>query len=194
MVGERLAARRNLRSRRGGLLQFLLVTAVLGAGAVAVAMLDTGGASLSGAAHIADGDTLTIDRQRIRLVGIDAPELAQTCKDRAGADWPCGRIAREHLVGLTSGKAVSCLSEGRDKYGRLLGRCSAADQDLGAAMVEAGLAVSYGDYKLRETVARVERRGLWDGSFEMPQEWRRTKGAGQEGFDVIAWLLSWLPG
>lgn len=169
----------------------MLVVALLGAGAVAVALLDPPAASVSGTARIADGDTLTIDHQRIRIVGIDAPELDQTCKDATGADWPCGKVARERLVGLASGP-LTCISEGRDKYGRMLGRCRAGETDLGGAMIDAGLAVSYDDYKVRETLARVERRGIWSGTFERPQDWRRDKGQGEPGFDLVGWLFGML--
>lgn len=169
----------------------MLVVALLGAGAVAVALLDPPAASVSGTARIADGDTLTIDRQRIRIVGIDAPELDQTCKDSTGAVWPCGKVARERLVGLASG-SLTCISEGRDKYGRMLGRCRAGEIDLGGAMIDAGLAVSYDDYKVRETLARVAQRGIWSGTFERPQDWRRDKGQGEPGFDLIGWLFGML--
>jgi len=178
-----------LKSRRAGLAQFLLVVLLLGAGAVAVAMLDTR-EPISGAAYVNDGDTITIDRQRIRIVGIDAPELDQPCTDARGAQWRCGRSAREHLVDLVASRPISCVSEGRDKYGRILGRCRAGDTDLGADMVEAGLAVSYGDYKVRETLARVNARGIWAGSFEVPQQWRRTRGEDEGPFDLWGWLLA----
>lgn len=190
MVGERLARRRNLRSRRrGGLLQFLLVVVVLAGGAVAVALFDRPGEAIAGVPHVADGDTITIGRQRIRLVGIDAPELDQLCKDAHGAAWPCGKSARQSLSGLVAGKRLACTPEGRDKYGRTLARCRAGNIDLGAAMVDAGMAVSYGDYQVRETMARLGGKGIWAGSFETPQAWRRTHGAGEEGFDPVDWLL-----
>ena len=50
--------------------------------------------SLSGAAHIVDGDTLVIDETKIRLFGIDAPELDQSCtlKGRAGSAEPARKI------------------------------------------------------------------------------------------------------
>ncbi|WP_188569612.1 thermonuclease family protein [Youhaiella tibetensis] len=181
-----------MRSRRGGLLQFLMVVAILAGGAVLVALLDRSGGGLAGQAHVSDGDTISINGQRVRIVGIDAPELDQTCTDKAGSAWRCGREAREHLVALIGKAPVTCASEGRDKYGRVLGRCEAGGADLGAAMIEAGFAVSYDDYKVRETLARIDRRGIWAGSFETPQKWRKDKGAEEPAFDLRGWLLSWL--
>jgi endonuclease YncB( thermonuclease family) len=47
--------------------------------------------ALEGRAEIVDGDTLRIDGRTVRLQGIDAPETRQTCTDRSGQEWPCGR-------------------------------------------------------------------------------------------------------
>ena len=44
------------------------------------------GAGISGKASVADGDTLRIGSERIRLHGIDAPESAQNCR-AAGETW-----------------------------------------------------------------------------------------------------------
>jgi len=178
-----------MRSRRGGPLQFVLVLVVLGGGAVALGLLDRSGTPVAGQAQVHDGDTISLDGNRIRLVGIDAPEYAQTCMDRSGGEWPCGKAARDAMLALVKGRQVSCLSEGRDKYGRMLGRCSVGKTDLGAAMIEAGLAVSYDDYKLRETAARAGGRGIWAGSFVIPSEWRRTSGEAEPEFDFLTWLL-----
>jgi endonuclease YncB( thermonuclease family) len=38
-----------------------------------------------------DGDTLKSSTTEVRLYGIDAPELAETCTDANGKEWACGR-------------------------------------------------------------------------------------------------------
>src|SRR4051794_36138869 len=78
-----------------------------------------GTATITGTAHVLDGDTLEIGTTRIRLFGIDAPEGAQTCKDPRGGTWACGRSARRALERLTTGQAVTCRGRGIDDYGRL---------------------------------------------------------------------------
>src|SRR5690606_29987784 len=144
----------------------LVAAALLTAAALAAASLDRGARhALSGRAVIADGDSLTLDGQRIRLLGIDAPELHQSCtiEDRP---YGCGHRAREHLLQLVSGRVVSCRGGERDRYGRLLAYCTADGQDLGKRMVESGWAIAYGDYGAAETAARSAGRGLWAGEFE----------------------------
>lgn len=186
------AARRGFRRRR--LADLALALAVLAAvAAVAVrlpAMRPTG--TLHGPARVADGDSLVVGGVRVRLQGIDAPELAQICA-RAGGDYACGREARAHLARLVAGSAVSCESFGHDRYGRTLARCAAGATELNRAMVEAGWAVAYGDYGETEAQARQAGRGLWAGSFERPQDWRQSHGGLAEaphgGFSAVwGWL------
>lgn len=126
-------------------------------------------------AVIADGDTLTLGAERIRLKGIDAPEFSQTCK-LGGRDYACGREARNELIRLVGNQAVSCAGWERDKYGRLLALCTAGDRALNAALVENGWAVAYGDYAAEEVAARAAGRGLWAGEFERPSTWRAAHG------------------
>lgn len=119
-----------------------------------------------------DGDTLVLDGARLRLEGIDAPEIGQRCdtNDRAVA---CGDAARRRLA-LWAGKGeFSCAGSERDRYDRLLVRCNAGDVDVNAAMVREGYAVSYGDYGAAEAAAKRDGLGLWAGYFQRPEDWRR---------------------
>ncbi|MCS6855826.1 MAG: hypothetical protein NZ523_13890, partial [Elioraea sp.] len=59
-------------------------------------------ATFQGSALVQDGDTLTIAGTRIRLHGVDAPELDQTCL-RDGLPWPCGREAAFALAQRVQG-------------------------------------------------------------------------------------------
>jgi len=128
---------------------------------------------LHGAVRVTDGDTLELDGLRIRLQGIDAPELAQACNNDDVA-YPCGLQARAALAQLVDGRPVSCESYGHDRYGRTLARCMAGTTELNRAMVKNGWALAYGDYDVQEAQARKARRGLWRGDFTPPEEWRRA--------------------
>lgn len=126
-----------------------------------------------GAAIVNDGDSITLGTERIRMRGIDAPEYAQTCR-KDGADYPCGKLARQSLVRLISGKPVYCSGWQRDRYGRLLGDCKVDGKDLNRAQVEAGWAVAYGDFEIEEAGARAGKAGIWAGTFDEPHDWRET--------------------
>lgn len=141
-----------------------------------------------GLATASDGDSLRLDGRRIRIEGIDAPELDQSC-ERDGGTWDCGCEARDRLRVLISAGDVRCRFHGRDRYGRDLGTCEAGGRDVGREMVLSGYAVSYGRYQAEEARAEKERRGLWGGEFTTPQEWRRTNGHPDEGPHLVGgWL------
>ncbi len=129
--------------------------------------------TLSGRPHVGDGDGLTFDGTRVRLVGIDAPELMQNCDAVAGGRHACGEEARAHLAALIDEREVSCRWSRLDRYGRLLGECRAGDLDLNSAMVRDGWAVAYGAHGAEEAEAKAAGRGIWSGSFVPPEEWRR---------------------
>ncbi|MEQ8931530.1 MAG: thermonuclease family protein [Nitratireductor sp.] len=174
---------RAAKSLRGGwprplrrLFDIALTVAVFALVAVLVARLeDSATVERQGLASVGDGDSLTLAGRRIRLVGIDAPELQQSCR-RDGADYACGRTARETLRALVGQRAVVCRGHEEDRFGRLLAVCHVGEIELNRAMVEKGWAVSYGRYAKIERQARAEARGLWAGQFERPRAWRAVHG------------------
>ncbi|MEL7463892.1 MAG: thermonuclease family protein [Pseudomonadota bacterium] len=132
----------------------------------------------AGTARVIDGDTLDIGDTRYRIHGIDAPERGQRCG--AGDDeWPCGARATEKLTDLTLGRDLRCEPLEDDGLGRTVAKCFAGDVDVGAAMVESGMAwafVKYAeDYVRHEAQARAERRGVWRGVREAPWDYRAKR-------------------
>lgn len=131
--------------------------------------------SLAGAALVFDGDTIMVSLTKIRLIGMDAPEMAQTCR-QDGQDRPCGVQARDALAGLIEGKSVACDLSGRHSYGRLLATCHVGDTDLGAWMVGQGWAVVdprfEQTYAPQQAKAKAARRGVWAGEFQTPCAFR----------------------
>lgn len=117
-----------------------------------------------------DGDTLRLDTgQRVRLWGIDAPELKQ----------PYGVASRDYLR-VVVGQVVTLEPHGEDKYGRLLAVVRLGKRCLNEELLAAGLAWWYRKYtpderryQALEAEARRRRVGLWAASGWMPPwEWR----------------------
>ena len=127
--------------------------------------------SPKGTARVIDGDSLRIGRQEIRLRGIDAPELAQTC-ERKGQSWRCGEAAARRLRRHIGSQPVACSGNRFDSYHRLLAVCTVDGVELNRWLVEQGWAVSYDDYPKAERMARKAGRGLWSSTFERPRDWR----------------------
>lgn len=136
--------------------------------------------TVAGPARVIDGDTIEVAGERIRLFGIDAPELAQTCT-RDGAEWDCGRWARDRLRALLRGARTVCEGRGRDRYGRLVATCRADGQDLADRLVREGAAFAFqrysADYVEAEKEALVAGRGIWAGEAEPPEELRAAARA-----------------
>jgi micrococcal nuclease len=125
-----------------------------------------------------DGDSMTIlidtpdgKRQaKIRLDGIDAPELGQ----------PFSRVSRDGLAKMVFERECAVESRGPDKYGRTVGRVSVDGADVNAAMLDSGLAWHYKKYDslpemaAREQAAKRANAGLWDDRNPIPPwDWRK---------------------
>jgi endonuclease YncB( thermonuclease family) len=108
--------------------------------------------------RVADGDTIVAGVSHYRLWAIEAPELRQVCAD----GWPAGLEARRALEALIKDRRVVCEPRGRDPYRRALALCRVDGQDVGAAMVAAGMAwaSSPRDYLGVEQDARDKALGV----------------------------------
>ncbi len=133
-------------------------------------------ADVAGVASVIDGDTIEVHGQRVRLHGIDAPESRQLCR-LDGKLWQCGKNAAKALADKIARRPVTCEDLGRDRYKRIIGRCTVAGEDIGSWMVQQGWALAYRRYSLdyvdEEADARSARRGIWASGFVNPWEWRR---------------------
>ena len=139
------------------------------------------GGEIAGKARVIDGDSLTLGGAEIRLFGIDAPEARQICTDRAGNPYSCGREATRALRRLIAGAEVTCVVETLDRYGRSVSVCKTGAADLNLEMVKSGWAVAYRSHSLEyagaEDAARAARKGLWQGLFDRPNDWRKTRAS-----------------
>jgi endonuclease YncB( thermonuclease family) len=124
-----------------------------------------------------------MDGYKIRLLGVDAPEIRQVCQTTEGYNWPCGIMARDVLQSMLESQSqeLVCQLDGKDRYKRDLGSCFIGSVQTGIdvqkMLIRAGLAVAeYGDqYKVDEQYAANEKRGMWVGDFLRPKEWRKKQ-------------------
>jgi micrococcal nuclease len=126
---------------------------------------------------VVDGDTLDINSPdgqkeftRIRLLGIDAPEI----KIESGAGYfgiQAANFAKESSLGKRADIYLDEGSETRDKYGRLLAYIQLQDGSfLNEIMLSEGCAYAdtrfkhsfYNKYKQLESLAKRNKKGLWE--------------------------------
>ncbi len=145
----------------------------------AVVVASPADADITGPARVVDGDTIVIAGERIRLHGIDAPELKQTCTTSKSKEQLCGQLAKQSLEKLVQGQDVTCKGNQRDRYKRLIAVCYVGPFDINETMVADGWALAYRkyskDYVRAEIFAKSRREGMWRTEFVPPWEWRRSK-------------------
>ena len=125
----------------------------------------------------ADGDTLRVRGEddvvrKVRIFGIDAPEMAQ----------PFGPAARDHLAKATRDRDVQVTELAEDDAGRTVARVRINGNDLAIDMLAAGLAWYQRDdvedqaLEAEERRARARTTGLWiDKEPIAPWEWRAAE-------------------
>ncbi len=131
--------------------------------------------------HVHDGDSLTIldhgRKLRLRLAGVDAPEL----------DQPYGWKSLHSLSKICRGREATAVERGKDDDGRILATVTCVgdggkETDASAEQVKKGLAWVFRTYLPLgsplyefETSARLTQRGLWrDKDPVPPWEWRKA--------------------
>ena len=124
-----------------------------------------GGDVIEGRASVTDGDTIRIGEHRIRLFGVDAPEM----------DTAAGPAAKDFMRDLVQDQRTRCQVVDIDRYRRFVAVCHAVVDshpvDLGAEVIRSGHALAYrrflkgslleGSYVALEREARRGCRGRW---------------------------------
>ena len=141
-----------------------------------------------GIPKIIDGDTVYINNYKIRLEGIDAPEMKQKCKKAKlkissiigytfYEDYYCGKNSKESLTAKVKGSKIKCISFTKDRYKRYLAKCFKGKINLNRWMVRNGYAIAYRRYSKEyipdEDFAKENKLGLWQGKFLNPEKWRK---------------------
>jgi micrococcal nuclease len=107
--------------------------------------------------HVRDGDTIEVGKIPIRLNGVSAPELKELL----------GQQSKQFMLNLVDGKDVRCELTGAKTYDRLVGTCFLDGQDIGAAVISAGLALDcprysggrYTQFEVSEVRGQIKLRG-----------------------------------
>lgn len=142
---------------------------------------------------VADGDTLTVSsrgkKEKLRLCGIDAPEVAHGSK----AGQPLGKEATQKLRSLVgnAGNEVIVVPIEKDRYGRTVAEVfvqkpnSQEETFVNEEMTRAGLAYHYSRYSSRcvnreaiergEAIAQSKKAGVWGGSYQKPWDFRKAQ-------------------
>jgi endonuclease YncB( thermonuclease family) len=115
--------------------------------------------------------------------GMDAPDLGQ--KGVIGdVPYPCGREAAEFLKKLIGDQPVMCYSDsGGPVDTKKIGRADAfvGETNLNIEMVRNGWALSHhSGMDAWEAIAREYKRGLWRGTFVIPERWRKGERLPEE--------------
>lgn len=150
-----------------------------GAGQTKGKVAGTPNETLKGRATALEGDLLSIDATPIRLMGIDAPDPGQKCRNRYGHELDCFKVATAVLAAMVKDEEVTCTIAEKDRTGEKKGECRVRGVDLGAAMVSRGWAFHYASlsmaYQKGEAYAQSKKMGLWAGQVEKPWQWRSRR-------------------
>ena len=126
---------------------------------------------------VVDGDTIHLNGDKIRLSGIDTPELKPTGL-KEGIQNPCGVTAKQILIGKIGNNNVKCISEGKDQYKRILAECFVNNESLSSYLVRSGYAFAYRKYSKNfipdEDYARINKLGMWSMEFDYPWDYRKN--------------------
>ena len=88
----------------------------------------------------------------------------------------CGIKAKQILIKKIGNNSVQCISDGKDRYKRILAECFVNNESLSSFLVRSGYAFAYRRYSNKfvpdENYARMNNTGMWSMKFEYPWNFR----------------------
>ena len=126
--------------------------------------------------RVIDGDTIILNGEKIRFLGIDTPELKQICT-QGNQKVNCGISAKMLLIKKIGNHTPECVSGGKDVYKRTLAECFVNKESLSKFLVRSGYAFAYRKYSKKfiidEDFAKTNKLGMWAMNFQYPWDFRR---------------------
>ena len=138
--------------------------------------------------RVSDGDTIVVTNnqreERIRLCGIDAPEIAHD----GNPGQPLGDASKaylQHLINQGNGQ-VAIVPIERDRYGRIVAEVFTPDPErfLQQDLLTAGMAYVYPQYidscpnaqamQQAEAIAQQQHLGVWNNNHQRPWDYRQS--------------------
>ena len=116
-----------------------------------------------GKARIIDGDTIEINKEKIRFGGINSPERKEIGY----------RLAKDKLIEKIANNILTCVREkNKDKYRRTVAECFVNGENLSSFMVKRGYACDYvyyskGKYSEEQKYAKVNKLGIWEMKYDI---------------------------
>ena len=126
---------------------------------------------LKGKARIIDGDTIEINKEKIRFGGINSPERNETGY----------RLAKDKLIEKIANNILTCVREkNKDKYRRTVAECFIDGESLSSFMVRKGYACDYiyyskGKYAKEQKYAKANKLGVWKMKYNTSWEYKCRK-------------------
>lgn len=161
-------------------LQVVALLLALGAGPALAQDAD----SVTGPARTVDADIIMVNKQRVILWGVDAPERDQLCAV-GGQKWACWDGAKQALDDILARGEVTCALTGTaDPFGRRFGTCTINGEDVGEAFVRTGMGRAYLEqtdlYLAAEEAAKAAELGVWQAGAKVddPWAWRKRNPGG----------------
>ena len=132
--------------------------------------------SLANSLRVVDGDTIILNGEKIRFLGIDTPELKQTCL-QGNEEVGCGMFAKMLLVKKIGNNTPICIGKEKDFYKRTLAECFVNGKSLSKFLVRSGYAFAYRKYSTKfikdEDFAKANKLGMWAMTFQYPWDFRK---------------------
>ena len=119
-----------------------------------------------GKARIIDGDTIEINKEKIRFGGINSPE-----RNEVGY-----KLAKDNLTKKIINKTLICIREkNKDRYSRTVAECFINRESVSSFMVKKGYACDYvyyskGKYAEEQKYAKANKLGIWGMKYDTSWE------------------------